>query len=93
MVSEQVIRVPLTELATLRVRCLNPQCGGLVEATVERFAQVFAQGYRCPVCGVRFGANQADPDHLRALVKAMEELKRDSERVEIEFVVSEGKQA
>jgi hypothetical protein len=51
-VSEKILRLLLTDLSTVRIKCLAPGCGVVSEMPVEDLPKNFANGL-CPFCGTR----------------------------------------
>jgi peptide subunit release factor 1 (eRF1) len=92
-VSEHLLKVLLSELTTVRVRCLNDRCGATVEVALANLDRAFRH-YACPACQKEFGPAQRsqpgpEPNRLRELQAAVEELARDAGRqgFEVEFVL------
>lgn len=84
--SEHVLKVLLSELNVVRVRCLNTHCAAVVETTLDRLDVVLGQD-QCPMCHTSYG----DPLHrgaspLRDLLAAMRGALR-LKACEIEFVL------
>jgi hypothetical protein len=86
---ETLLRILLSELLTLRVRCRSPRCGALIEVERDHFTLVFVHGYVCPACNAPFAGpgpptrNPGNP--LRDLVGALQAIEADAGQFELEF--------
>lgn len=85
--SEHLLKILLTELRTVRIRCKS--CGSVVEMPVENLATRF-QGVACPLCRQMFippgsAADAKGVNPFVELAKAMDLLGHLAPLVEIEF--------
>ena len=91
VMSEHLLKILLTELKTVRVRCKNDQCGAVIELPVEKLTDRFRSTV-CPVCrslfvppGSQAAAHGTNP--FMNLAKAIELFVQLGSLVEIEFVL------
>jgi hypothetical protein len=84
VVSERILRIPLSELKTVRFHCkaneVNP-CSGTIEVPIEDAGRV---PLKCPTCGAEFRRPHID-GALKNLVTAFRSLS-DNDVVDLEFV-------
>ena len=85
--SRRLLVFLLSELATLRVVCRRPGCGGVTEMPLDRVAARFADP-RCPVCqGELLPGNAAGANPLTQLARAAVALQAHAANVDVEFVL------
>jgi hypothetical protein len=73
--AENVLKIPLAELATVRVVCLSQNCNGAVEMPSARLTALVGGPIHCPSCNQPFAIpNLANIGGLRALGMAMQNL-------------------
>jgi len=82
--SEHVLKILLSELVTVRVRCRQQGCGAIVEIPTEELDQKFHSGL-CPFC--RAVLQLPQNNHLAELARALRELKAAHQQVEVQFVI------
>jgi arginine utilization protein RocB len=89
---EHLLRVLLSELAFVRIRCAN--CRTAIEMAVEKIGEL--DNKKCPGCDWLFGRGIEDMksalhgesvDRLRALSHAIDEIKRMNKLFTVEFPV------
>lgn len=84
--SEHILKILLSELSTIRIRCKKCRTHGTLEMPVARLDRIGE--YRCPMCLEPFWKDQADKNnHLIGLQEAIEGLAEDADRIEVEFVI------
>jgi hypothetical protein len=82
--SEKMLRIQLSEIATVRITC--KQCKrGVIEVPIERLGQALEQG-GCRFCRSDVIAPTSN-DPLNALRMAIEELRRLESKLGIEFEI------
>lgn len=82
---EHLYRILLSEITTLRIRCGNPHCQGVVELHVEHIASAM-KACSCPLCGHVFDTSRYEGGHLlQLLAEAIRRLKAIEDRVQVEF--------
>ncbi len=87
--SEKLLRILLSELTLVRVRCLNQACLRVCELEIGKLGSTYAQNV-CPLCHTPF---QAVPPHghlrdqLSKLSEAIEGLKAAKDQIEVSFVL------
>ncbi|MGA8761432.1 MAG: hypothetical protein WB562_00965 [Candidatus Sulfotelmatobacter sp.] len=80
-----MLRIPLSELTTARVRCLK--CGkGVIEVSIERLDTALLKG-ECRFCKTEF-FTPTDTDPLNALRLALAEVNRLGEVLQVEFEIA-----
>jgi hypothetical protein len=85
--SAKSLKIPLTELTTLRLICKNPGCNAILETTLENLHRLF-KDFECPLCNTKFGyAKKGGPDPLKGLAHAVLELLNIQDKAAFEFVV------
>ena len=92
MVTETVTRIPLQDLQTMRVKCNNPKCGKLVEASLATMTKAFPQG-RCAFCHEILFDEMSGGDPFQKLVDAVDLLAKLQSRFAVEFVLPQPKPA
>ncbi len=85
MVSQQVIRVPLTDLGVVRVMC--KKCKVTTETPLDGLAGTFQRG-ACPSCGTTFWSRQEQSGPLGDIQIAINELSALSDLLSVEFVLT-----
>ena len=88
MVAEQICRIPIADLATIRITC--KKCNRTTETTVED-ASGLPSG-RCPLCNERFFDTCAGSDPFESLASAIAPIDELADKFSIEFVVPAGEQ-
>lgn len=88
--SETILRVMLSELTTIRLRCQQPGCGGVVEFRSETTGTI---PKHCPLCKGPFFHPQASPQArddavIANLLQAMRDFVLVRDLVDMEFVIS-----
>ena len=87
---KQITIVPVSELTTVRIVCLNNGCNGIVEMPVSRLKppdNYTHDRFECPLCGNPFRGDMAAPsDRLSILTKALVDLQK-ATKIRVEFVI------
>lgn len=85
--SETMLKLSASELATVRLVCTEKTCGAAVELPLKRLAAL-ALAFECPACGGRFQVG-TDPagNHLAALGRALANLSLLSPAVRVELLL------
>lgn len=88
--SEHLLKLLLSDLKTLRIRCTKNKCGTVVEVEMDKLFSGHSVG-ACPTCGADFRRPQEAGvgGQLRQLVAAIGALGKMTDEVEIEFVLPE----
>lgn len=86
---EALLRILLSELELVRVRCLDPACRRVVEVSIGKLGSSFPQN-SCPFCGKAFqGIPPYEPirDQLFKLGEVVMALKaaKDKGQIEVSF--------
>lgn len=84
--SETVLKFFLSELKVVRIHCKGPTCGAIIETDVAKLGAFFAKGV-CPVCGAV--VQPPGNPNLEKLAQAIDGLSRQTDRLEVEFVLPE----
>lgn len=85
--SEPMLKIPLKELAALRLVCERPGCGSAFEVTPPRVALLTE--LRCPGCGgLLHDSPDADQNPLRNLARALQAAQLGTGHCRVEFLVS-----
>lgn len=85
--SEHLLKIMLSELATVRVLCKSSTCGAVIEMPLADMPRMLALG-ECPVCHASFRVpSSSGPDLLAALARSIQAVQAASGRVEIQFVI------
>lgn len=88
--SERVLKILLSELKTVRLKCQRQTCKSVVEVSVERLEQMF-EGRDAPACPVCQGSYQhidgSRPSPFAHFAVAVKRLQQCKDSVEIEFVM------
>jgi hypothetical protein len=81
--SEKMIRVKLSELATIRIVCKKATCGGISEVPIAEVERLI--GGKCRHCeqSLRVG----NEDALASLAEAIKNLTAIKNKVEVEFEI------
>jgi hypothetical protein len=93
--SETLFKVLLSELGTVRVKCLNPECLRVVEVTIDKLSSSFSEGV-CPFCRQPFKALPHHGrlyDNLGQFAAAVQALQAAKDQIEISFVLRESADA
>lgn len=86
VMAEAILRIPLTELQTIRLVCKRDNCGGVAEIPTMRLDAIVGQ-VRCPSCGQTFNAKQVGSmNALKGLGLVIKSLATE-EGFAVEFVV------
>jgi predicted Zn finger-like uncharacterized protein len=83
--SEKLFRFLLSELETVRVKCL--QCQTVFEVRTDQIAATFPES-KCPVCRKMLGAIPSVSGFTH-LSEAIRQFKADAASVQIEFTIPE----
>lgn len=87
--SRRLFAFLLSELATVRVICKNPTCGGVVELPVSRLSAQHGNTI-CHICGANFQTHLSnEPNPFTALAVAFQQIKQHADKMDVEFVVPE----
>jgi hypothetical protein len=81
--SETLFKFLLSELGTVRVRCMS--CKAVVEVPTADLARHLPDPFDCPICHKKLGA--AVGTHLHQLAEALAGLRSLSREIELEFVL------
>lgn len=82
--SKKLFSFMIGELRTIRLICKVKNCGAVSEFGIDRLVK--APMLRCPCCKAEY-ANASADDPLVMLGKALQELSRDTENLDVEFVL------
>jgi hypothetical protein len=89
VVAEKILKIPLSELATIRLICKRQNCGGVAEIPVSRLVALVGQ-VTCPSCNQAFSVpvigGPGGLGGLKALGKSLENLAPTADMM-VEFVV------
>lgn len=87
--SERVLSILLSELATIRIKCAKCRTNATVELPISKLDRI--DSYECPICKVPFSKDGADKtNHLQNLQEAIEGLAADRDRLSVEFIIAAG---
>jgi len=84
---EKQVKFSLTDLATVRVRCLNAACGVITEVPITELARVFQSG-ECPACrfNLKIGGTR---NVIVDLANAVNAFKAGNQQAEVQFVLQD----
>ena len=91
VVAEKILKIPLSELATIRLVCKRQNCGGVAEIPVSRLRNSPSlDKWTCPSCNQAFSVpvigGPGGLGGLNALGKSLNNLARTADMT-VEFVV------
>jgi hypothetical protein len=81
--SEHILRIPIEELAILRLICSNPNCGDATELTIDKLDRQHNGEVHCPSCDALLRTahhSLAAPDVFDKFALAFRELKNAQSR-------------
>jgi hypothetical protein len=86
--SEKLLTIRLSELHTVRFRCLQDRCAGKVvlEATLADLPRKFEYA-KCPLCSSDIDPNLKGRNVLADLAEVLQAIKSMDKRMEVEFVL------
>lgn len=85
--AEKIIKIPVSELSSVRLICQHKDCGGVAEIPSRRLEALTGENIPCPSCGRAFKLNKvADVGGLKALGMMLTALNSSESR--LEFVIS-----
>ncbi len=85
MVAEQICRIPIADLTTIRITC--KKCSRTTETTVED-ASSLPTG-RCALCNERFFDTRSGNDPFGSLASAMRRFDELADKFSIEFAITD----
>lgn len=80
----------LSELKTVRLKCLRPECMGVTEVTIAKMGARFEVPF-CPVCTKPFIGNHTTDNAIVRLAKSIQSLQDQGENLGIEFILPDTK--
>jgi hypothetical protein len=83
-VSRKLLAFLLSELKTVRILCKKEGCRGIIEVSIEDLPGKL-DGCQCPFCKTSF--RLANEDNFALLAKAIGNLARISDKVDVEFIL------
>lgn len=86
--SENLLKILAAELTTLRITCLNEECGTVIEMPIDRIREESSKEIVCPLCQAKIRSRQGT-DTLSKLATAIDELKA-VKGVEVSFILRQG---
>lgn len=84
--SETLLKILLSELDTVRVRCMATDCKAITEVRLADVSRAF-QGAKCPVCGAEFDSQSGTQSALAALARAVRNTQAAADKYQVEFVL------
>jgi hypothetical protein len=89
--SEKLLKILLSELATVRIHCHGPHCHTIMEMPLRELAEKkLDELLCCPHCSHDFDPMQTNKSQLVAFARVAEELLKQKNLVELEFVIPDG---
>jgi hypothetical protein len=86
--TETVLRVLLSELKTVRIRCKQNGCQGVIELPTSKLVHFQPSAAKCPSCGEAFAEYFGQrPNPFHALGMAVDSLEHLNHAFEIEFPI------
>jgi hypothetical protein len=92
--TESILKISLSDLATVRICCLAPNCNGVIEVPIDRLTAMGKSSTTCPGCRKLLIAPEKYPREFEPLIMlgrafGLLELAKDEIRVEFPVTIEE----